>query len=110
MSKLVKHQFSTVVELNAEPIPSGFTGRKLFGEPFMIHPGSSVDSMRRSVECDFAGRFKPRERNIIRGAAWSFSLLTHAVFTVNHERLYGVQGEVKTEIVGYDLERLVFAF
>src|SRR5262249_12381077 len=82
----VQHEFGSVVQLDAEPIPSRLLLGELFRSEFMVNP-----AIARSLKISASDRDGPRRgyashRVIVRRAAGAFCFLTHAVLAMNNRR------------------------
>src|SRR5579883_864032 len=87
--ELVKHQFSVVCKLKAEPVPSDLCRVELIGKEFVVHPARATDRDRLSVQLERAAGLQARKCNVVGGVALASPLLADAVFAIDHRLLFG---------------------
>ena len=104
LAQFEEHQLGVVVQLNAEPVPADLIGGQLFGEPLVVHPGPT--RYRLAVYVSRYG--EQRKRDIVGGPSLPFGLLADPVLALDHEGLFRLQLQVKSEVLRHGVEGLGF--
>ena len=109
-SQFKKHQFSLVVQLNAEPVPARLIAPELLAKPLVVHPRRALHPMGLSSGFERSGHAQSGKGHVVRCSSFPLSLLAHAVLPLDHEWLQRRQFQVKTEMLCDGIERLRLAF
>src|SRR5437763_634827 len=75
-AELEQHQVPSIVELNAEPVPTHLRRLQLMRKPFVIHPCGSADGVARSFDHDISAPVESGEGHVVRSLSRARRLLT----------------------------------
>src|SRR5262249_27093226 len=101
-----QHQFSLILELQANPVPPDLIGFELLREKLMIHPCETRNIESISAKLDLTARSEAGQRKIMGSASCSCSFLADAMLALNHHRLVRPKRKLQPESVVNRLQLL----
>ena len=106
-AELVKHEFATVGEVHAEPVPADLAAAELAAADFVVHPrfagdaeffgggigGGEGGGVRVGKEGEFAVGAEAGKREVVARGGGIGTFAGNAVFAEDHERFRGRERE-----------------